>query len=86
MTGVAGAIAHQLVALSGGHPWLLLILVYVAVSLLTEVITNNAAALLMLPIVLEITTKAGLNSTPFVFALMMAASASFATPSVIRPT
>lgn len=80
VTGVAASIAHQLVALSGGHPWLLLILVYVAVSLLTEVITNNAAALLMLPIVLEITTKAGLNSTPFVFALMMAASASFATP------
>ncbi|EKE76588.1 SLC13 family permease, partial [Gallaecimonas xiamenensis] len=79
-TGVAGVIAHQLVALSGGKPWLLLILVYLAVSLLTEVITNNAAALVMLPIVVEITDKAGLAPTPFVFALMMAASASFATP------
>ncbi|WP_115718812.1 SLC13 family permease [Gallaecimonas mangrovi] len=80
VTGVAGFLAHQIVTLSGGKPWLLLILVYVTVSLLTEVITNNAAALVMLPIVLEITEKQGLNSTPFIYALMMAASASFATP------
>lgn len=58
----------------------MLVLTYVAVSLLTETITNNAAAVLMLPIVLEVTEKAGLNNEPFVFAIMMAASASFATP------
>jgi di/tricarboxylate transporter len=34
----------------------------------------------MLPIVLEMTEKASLNDEPFVFAVMMAASASFATP------
>ncbi|UJP05753.1 MAG: SLC13 family permease [Nitrosomonas sp.] len=79
-TGVAKYLAANIVDLSGGTPWLLLILTYLAISLLTEVITNNAAALLMLPIVLEITEKADLNSTPFVFAIMMAASASFATP------
>ncbi len=79
-TGVAKYLAENIVHLSGGTPWLLLILVYVSISLLTEVITNNAAALLMLPIVLEITEKADLNNVPFVFAIMMAASASFATP------
>ena len=79
-TGVAKYLAANIVDLSGGTPWLLLILVYVAISILTEVITNNAAALLMLPIVLEITEKASLNNEPFVFAIMMAASASFATP------
>ncbi|HNP25494.1 MAG TPA: SLC13 family permease [Nitrosomonas sp.] len=79
-TGVAEFIAENIVDLSNGTPWLLLILTYFAVSLLTEVITNNAAALLMLPIVLEITEKADLNHVPFVFAIMMAASASFATP------
>ncbi|WP_244531734.1 SLC13 family permease [Nitrosomonas aestuarii] len=79
-TGVAEFIAENIVDLSNGTPWLLLILTYLAVSLLTEVITNNAAALLMLPIVLEITEKADLNNVPFVFAIMMAASASFATP------
>lgn len=79
-TGVAEFIASNIIDLSGGTPWLMLILTYLAVSLLTESITNNAAALLMLPIVLDMTEKAGLNNEPFVFAIMMAASASFATP------
>ncbi|MCW4631260.1 SLC13 family permease [Marinomonas rhodophyticola] len=79
-TGVAAFLAHNMIHLSGGTPWLLLVLTYVVVSLLTETITNNAAAVLMLPIVLEATEKAGLNNEPFVFAIMMAASASFATP------
>lgn len=79
-TGVAEFLASNIIYLSGGTPWLMLILTYVAVSLLTETITNNAAAVLMLPIVLEMTEKAGLNNEPFVFAIMMAASASFATP------
>lgn len=79
-TGVAGFLAHGVIDFSQGIPWLMLILVYLAVSLLTEVITNNAAAVLMLPIVLDMTEKAQLNAEPFVFAIMMAASASFATP------
>ena len=79
-TGVAEFLATGMIDLSGGTPWLLLIIIYLAVSLLTETITNNAAAVLMLPIVLEITEKASLNNEPFIFAIMMAASASFATP------
>jgi di/tricarboxylate transporter len=79
-TGVAQFLAENMVALSGGRPWLILVFTYVVVSLLTEVITNNAAAILMLPIALQITEKASLNPEPFVFAIMMAASASFATP------
>lgn len=79
-TGVAEFLAYYIIDLSAGTPWLMLIMTYVAVSLLTETITNNAAAVLMLPIVLEVTEKASLNNEPFVFAIMMAASASFATP------
>lgn len=79
-TGAGQAIAGGIIDLSFGIPWLMLILTYITVSMLTESITNNAAAVLMLPIVLEITEKASLNHEPFVFAVMMAASASFATP------
>ena len=79
-TGVASILAENIVALSGGRPWLLLVLTYTAVSLLTETITNNAAAVIMVPLVLEITLQAGLNPEPFILAIMMAASASFATP------
>ncbi len=79
-TGVAGFLAGAIIHLSAGIPWLMLVLTYIVVSMLTETITNNAAAVLMLPIVLEITEKAGLYHEPFVFAVMIAASASFATP------
>ena len=79
-TGVAAWIAGNIVHLSDYRPWLMLVLTYVAVSLLTEVITNNAAAVIMVPIVIEITEKAGVTPEPFIFAIMMAASASFATP------
>jgi di/tricarboxylate transporter len=79
-TGVASVLASNLIDLSGGTPWLMLALVYAAVSLLTEAITNNSAAILVLPIALGIAKQAGLNDVPFAFAVMMAASASFATP------
>lgn len=79
-TGVAAALAENLVALSGGRPWLLLVLTYTAVTLLTETITNNAAAVIMVPLALAITQQAGLNPEPFMLAIMIAASASFATP------
>lgn len=79
-TGVAAVLASNLVALSGGRPWLLLILIYTAVTLLTETITNNAAAVIMVPLALAITQQAGLDPQPFMLAIMLAASASFATP------
>jgi di/tricarboxylate transporter len=79
-TGVAASLAGGIVQLSDGSPLLLLILTYAAISLMTEVVTNNAAALIMLPIVLQITDRAGLNDVPYVVAIMFAASASFATP------
>lgn len=79
-TGAANYIAHGIIDNAGTHPLLILLLVYITVSLLTEVISNNAAALTMLPIVLAITEQLGLNPVPFVMAVTMAASASFATP------
>lgn len=79
-SGAAVFLASNIIDLSGGRPWLILVLTYITVSLLTETITNNAAAILMLPVVLGITASAGLNPTPFIFAIMMGASASFATP------
>jgi len=79
-TGVAQVLAENVVALSGGRPWLLLVLTYTTVSVLTETITNNAAAIIMVPLVLAITQQAGLHPEPFMYAIMIAASASFATP------
>ena len=80
VSGAADFMARHILSIADGNPWVLLGLTYITVSILTEVITNNAAALLMLPIVLAITGNQNLNAEPFVFATMMAASASFATP------
>lgn len=79
-TGAAEFLGNSIVATAGSNAWLLLALTYLSVMVLTELITNNAAAMLMLPVVLAITHTAGLNDIPYVMAVMMAASASFATP------
>lgn len=79
-TGAAKFLGEQLLHFAGSNPWIILLVTYAIVSMLTEVITNNAAAVLMLPIVLSITRQLHLNTEPFVVAVMFAASASFATP------
>jgi di/tricarboxylate transporter len=79
-TGVAALLATGIVSLGQGEAWISLVLIYIAVSLLTEVVTNNAAALLALPVGLDISAQAGVNPEAFVVAIMFAASASFMTP------
>lgn len=79
-TGVAAQLAQAIVAVGQGDAFVSLVLLYIAVSVLTEVVTNNAAALLALPVGLDISAQAGANPEPFVVAIMFAASASFMTP------
>ncbi len=79
-TGVATVLANGIVDFSHSTPWLMLLLMYFVVSLLTEVITNNAAAVVMVPIALAMAKQAGIDPEPFMLTIMMAASASFATP------
>lgn len=79
-SGAAGALARTLVDVGGGSPWLVLLGVYLACTVLTEMITNNAAAALIYPIAIGAAKQLGVSELPFVFSLMIAASASFATP------
>ncbi|WP_029652771.1 SLC13 family permease [Marinobacter daepoensis] len=79
-TGAAAYMAEVILSLSAGDVLFTLFLVYCTVSFLTEVITNNAAAVLVIPVVLSMTARMGVPAEPFVIAVMMAASASFATP------
>ncbi len=79
-TGAANAVAGGLLALAGDNPWATLALVFVATSLFTNLITNNAAAVLMFPIALAAATRLDVSVLPFAIAIMKAASASFATP------
>lgn len=80
VTGAAGFIAEQLVGFARDEPWVALGLVYLVTMLFTELITNNAAAVLMFPIALSTAQTLEAAFMPFAVAIMMAASASFSTP------
>ncbi len=67
-------------SLSGLSPILVLVAIYLLTSLLTELITNNAVAVVMTPIVIGLAAELGVDARPLVVAVMFAASASFATP------
>uniref|UniRef100_UPI003F727BF0 SLC13 family permease n=1 Tax=Polymorphobacter sp. TaxID=1909290 RepID=UPI003F727BF0 len=62
-------------------PLLVLIFaVYGLTSVLTEVVTNNAVAVLLTPIVIGLAQQLGIDPRPLIVAVMFGASASFATP------
>ena len=80
VTGAAEAMATSVVGLAGNNPWLALAAIYAVTTILTEIITNNAAAALVFPIALSLANQLGVSYLPFVISIMIAASASFATP------
>lgn len=79
-SGAANSIAESLISLAGGDSMLALASVFLATMICTELITNNAAAVLMFPIALQTAATLDSNPTAFVITVMIAASASFLTP------
>ncbi len=74
---VAGGITASFAPLG---PRGLLLGVVLVTLVLTEAVTNNAAAVLVFPVAVDVALGAGLDSRPFAIALALAASASFLTP------
>lgn len=74
---IVGAMAPYLSTLS---PLFALGLIYLLSSFLTEVVTNNAVAVIVTPIAIALAMSLGVDPRPFVVAVMFAASASFLTP------
>lgn len=80
-SGAATAIASKLVASTEiWGPIAALAVIYFLGSIVTELITNNAAAVLLFPFCLEVARLYEVSPRPFMMALAMAASASFMTP------
>ena len=61
-------------------PVVALVVVYFVASILTELVTNNAVAVILTPIVIALAAQMGIDPRPLVVAVMFGASASFATP------
>jgi di/tricarboxylate transporter len=80
-SGAATAIASVLVqSTAAWGPIVALAIIYLIGSALTELITNNAAAVLLFPFCLETARQYEVSPQPFLMALILSASASFMTP------
>ena len=80
-SGLAERTAYGLIdATSGLEPWMILSLFYLLVALLTEMVSNQAVAVLLTPIRILAGQNLGVDPRPFVVAIMFGSSASFATP------
>ncbi len=79
-SGLDRWLAGSIVELGASTPFAGLVAMYVATALLTELVTNNAAAALMFPFGLSLAAQLGASPMPYCVAVMFAASASFATP------
>jgi di/tricarboxylate transporter len=79
-TGAARVVAEGVLSTAGSDPRMALIAVYGISTLLSALITNNAAAVLVFPIAVATAARLGVSHMPFAIAIMIGASASFATP------
>ena len=61
-------------------PFLIVWAIYLLTSVLTELVSNNAVAVVVTPIAIGLASAMGIDPRPLVVAVMIAASASFATP------
>lgn len=61
-------------------PFLVVWAIYLLTSILTELVSNNAVAVVVTPIAIGLASAMGFDPRPLVVAVMIAASASFATP------
>lgn len=80
-SGTTQWLADQLLGLGGelsGY-WILLFF-FIITSLLTEILSNNASVVLMIPIAIKVAIALNLNPYSFMYAVTFAASNSFATP------
>jgi di/tricarboxylate transporter len=74
---MVGWVAPYLLGLPG---WALILAVYLIAGVLTELVSNNAVAVIMTPVAIGLAQTMGVDARPLVVAVMFAASAAFATP------
>jgi len=80
-SGAVALIVQALAPYMGAlPPFLIVWAIYLLTSVLTELVSNNAVAVVVTPIAIGLAAEMGIDARPLVVAVMVAASASFATP------
>jgi di/tricarboxylate transporter len=80
-TGMAGFIAQSFVAVASGLPAPLILSAFLLLmTVMTNIVSNNAAAAIGTPIAVSIAAQLGVPSEPFILAVLFGANMSFATP------
>jgi uncharacterized protein with PhoU and TrkA domain len=80
-TGAVALVADTIApSLNGLPPIFMLAAIYAMTSVLTEIVSNNAVAIVVTPLAISLANSIGVDPTPMVVAVMFGASASFATP------
>ncbi|NJN80880.1 MAG: SLC13 family permease [Caldilineaceae bacterium] len=80
-TGLAQQGVDLMLSVAGdAGPVVFISLIYLVTNLLTQIISNNAAAVLLTPIALNLSASLGMNPTALLMAVAFGASASFMTP------
>ena len=79
-TGIAERLATGILDVCGTNPIVVMSAICFAGTFITEFISNTAAGAMFFPIMYEAAEKLGYEPYPFLIALMIAVSSSFATP------
>ena len=79
-TGIAERLAFGILDVCGSHPLVVMTAICLVGTFVTEFISNTAAGAMFFPIMYEAAVKLGYEPFPFLIALMVSVSSSFATP------
>ena len=79
-TGIAERLAYGILDVCGTNPFVVMTSICFVATFITEFISNTAAGAMFFPIMFETAEKLGYEPYPFLIALMISVSSSFATP------
>ena len=84
-TGGADWLAQAYLAVaSGAPPWVILASLMLLMAIVTNIVSNNAAAVIGTPVAISIAMEVGLPLEPFVLAVLFGANLSFVTPMAYK--
>ena len=79
-TGIADVTAHQVLQLCGSNPYIVMIVMCLLASLVSEFVSDVGASAVFFPIMYQQAELLGCNPMPFVMSLMLSVTISFASP------